>query len=38
MWDEDADGKREGDWVYYWNEEEGMDWDEFSETYLSLAE
>lgn len=35
MWDENADGEGNADWVDYWNDEEGMDFDEFSETYLS---
>jgi hypothetical protein len=35
MWDENADGEDNPDWVDYWNDEEGMDFDEFSETYLS---
>lgn len=34
MWDLDADGKGNADWVDYYNEEEGMDFDEFEETYL----
>ena len=34
MWDEDSDGEGLADWVDYYNEEEGMDWDEFSETYF----
>lgn len=35
MWDEDSDGDGNPDWVDYWNEEEAMEWDEFSETYLA---
>lgn len=34
MWDEDPDGTGVPDWVDYWNEEEGMEWDEYEETYL----
>lgn len=34
MWDEDSDGEGNGDWVDYYNEEEGMEFDEFAETYL----
>jgi hypothetical protein len=34
MWDEDSDGEGNPDWIDYWNEDEGMDWDEFEETYL----
>ena len=34
MWDEDSDGEGTPDWVEYYNEEEGMGFDEFAETYL----
>ncbi len=36
MWDEtlDNEGDLLGDWTDYWNEQEGMEWDEFEETYL----
>jgi hypothetical protein len=34
MWDENSDGEGNGDWVDYYNEEEGMEFDEFAETYL----
>jgi len=34
MWDEDCDGDGNPDWTDYYNEEEGMDFDEFVETYL----
>ncbi len=33
MYDENADGEGNADWVDYWNEEEQMEWDEFSMTY-----
>ena len=35
MWDENSDGEGNPDWVDYYNEEEGMEFDEFVETYLS---
>jgi len=34
MWDEDSDGEGNADWVSYYNEEEGIEWDEFVEEYL----
>ena len=34
MWDEDSDGEGNADWVIYYNEEEGIEWDEFVEEYL----
>lgn len=35
MWDDDIDEDEDGEkWSNYWNEEEGMDWDEFEEEYL----
>jgi len=34
MWDEDSDGEGTPDWVSYYNEEEGVEWDEFVEEYL----
>jgi len=34
MWDEDSDGEGTPDWVSYYNEEEGIEWDEFVEKYL----
>jgi hypothetical protein len=36
MWDEDADGEGNGDWVTYYNEAEMMEFDELAETYLLL--
>ena len=36
MWDENSDGEGNPDWVDYYNEEEGMEFDEFVETYLSV--
>jgi Superinfection exclusion gene product 17 len=38
MYDEDSDGDGNPDWVDYWNEEEGMDWDELEKTYFSEEE
>lgn len=37
MWDESPDGDADGvpEWVDYWNEEEGMQFEEFAETYLT---
>ncbi len=35
MWEEDSDGEGNPDWVDYYNEQEGMDWDEFVDTYLT---
>ncbi len=35
MWDENSDGEGTPDWVEYFNDEEGMEWDEIVETYLS---
>ena len=35
MWDEDSDGDGNPDWTDYWNEEEGMDFDEFAGEYLT---
>lgn len=35
VWDEDANGEGDADWLDYYNEEEGMEWDELEETYLS---
>ena len=35
MWDENSDGEGEAGWVDYWNEEEGMSFDEFEETYIT---
>lgn len=35
MWDENSDGEGTPDWVDYYNEDEGMEFDEFVETYLS---
>jgi hypothetical protein len=35
MWDENSDGEGTPDWVDYHNEDEGMDFDEFAETYLA---
>jgi hypothetical protein len=34
MWDENSDGEGTADWVDYYNEEEGMEFDEFANTYL----
>jgi hypothetical protein len=34
MWDENSDGNGFPDWTDYYNEDEGMDFDEFAETYL----
>ena len=34
MWDENSDGEWNPDWVDYYNEAEGMEFDEFVETYL----
>ena len=34
MWDENSDGEGNPDWVDYYNEAEGMEFDEFVETYL----
>ena len=34
MYDKDIDGEGNAGWVDYYNEEECMDFDEFSETYL----
>lgn len=34
MFEEDSDGDGNPDWVDYYNDEEGMDFDEFCETYL----
>lgn len=36
MWDENSDGEGNADWVDYYNEEEGMEFDEFVETYLYI--
>jgi hypothetical protein len=36
MWEEDSDGDGNADWVSYYNEEEGVEWDEFVEEYLSV--
>jgi hypothetical protein len=36
MWDEDADGEGNPDWVTYYNEAEMMEFDELAETYLLL--
>ena len=38
MWDEDSDGYGNADWVDYYNEEEGMDWEEYKNTYLQKQE
>ena len=35
MWEDDADGEGNGDWVDYYNDEEGMEFDEFVQTYLN---
>jgi len=35
MYDENSDGEGNPGWSNYWNEEEGMEWDEFKETYLN---
>lgn len=35
MWDEDSDGEGNAGWVDYWNDEEGMDFDEFEQTYFN---
>ena len=35
MWEENSDGEGTPGWVDYYNEEEGMEFDEFVETYLS---
>lgn len=35
MWEEDSDGEGNPDWVDYYNEEEGMEFDEFVENYLN---
>jgi len=35
MWDENSDGEGNPDWVDYYNDEEGMDFDEFVEEYLT---
>ena len=35
MWEENSDGEGAFGWVDYYNEEEGMEFDEFVETYLS---
>jgi hypothetical protein len=37
MWD-DVDGEGYFDWTDYWNEQEQMEWEEFADTYLSVAE
>lgn len=34
MWDENNDGEGNADWCDYFNEEEGMDFDELEKTYL----
>lgn len=34
MYDEDSDGEGNPGWIDYWNEEEGMEFDEFENTYL----
>jgi len=34
MWDENHDGEGNAGWCDYHNEEEGMDFDEFEETYI----
>lgn len=34
MWENDCDGEGNPAWVSYYNEEEGMEWDEVVETYL----
>lgn len=34
MFEEDADGEGNPDWVDYFNDEEGMDFEELSETYF----
>ena len=36
MWDENLDGEETIGWVDYYNEEEEMEFDVFSETYLTL--
>jgi len=36
MWEEDSDGEGNPDWISYYNEEEGVEWDEFVEEYLSV--
>ncbi len=33
MWEDDPDGS--GDWVDYWNDEEGMEWEEIAQAYFS---
>jgi hypothetical protein len=38
MWDEDSDGEGTPGWGNYHNEDEGMEWDEFEETYLKQYE
>lgn len=35
MWDENADGVGNPDWIDYYNEAEGMEFDEFAASYLS---
>ena len=35
MWDENSDGEGKADWIDYWNEEEGMEFSEFEETYIT---
>ena len=34
MWDEDADGDGNADWVDYYNDEENMDWNEIVKEYF----
>jgi hypothetical protein len=34
MWDENSDGEGKADWVEYYNDDEEMDFEEFTETYL----
>lgn len=37
MFEENSDGEGTPDWVEYYNEEELMDFDEFSQTYLTTS-
>lgn len=38
MWSEDIDGEGTVGWEDYWNEEEGMEWNEFESVYLIKSE
>ena len=35
MWDENSDGEGTPDWIVYYNEHEGIEFDEFVDKYLS---